>query len=291
MLKLFTDTDCDVTPEIAREFGYSGLISMPYTFGEEEIYPYETFDTYDAHAFFEILRGGKMGKTSAISPEKYVEYFEPHFAAGDDILYVHFSPAMSGTFNAMNIALSELKEKYPERNLYTINTKAISALALIIVKEIGLMHKNGATLDEMLAWAEKEVDKHAIYFYCDDLSFFMKSGRVSNIAGFFGKLLNMHPIIHMDSQGVMNAMAKAQGKISTLKKMISLIEELQEDIASHRVIIAHTDLPDVAELAHKMLEEKFGKLEVEFVKINPTVGMHCGPYCVGIAFHSKHRYK
>ena len=291
MLKLFTDTDCDVTPEIAKKYGYDGLISMPYSYGDKEEYPYETFDTYDSHAFYENLRAGNMGKTCAISPEKYTEYFEPHFANGDDILYVHFSPAMSGTFNAMNIALEELKEKYPERKLYTINTKAISALALLLVEEIGTMHQNGATIEEILAWAETEVDKRAIYFYCDDLSFFMKSGRVSNIAGFFGKLLNMHPIIHMDSQGVMNAVAKAQGKVSTLKKMITMIDELQENIQNTHVIIAHTDLPDIAELAHKMLEEKYGKLDVEYVVVNPTVGTHCGPYTVGVAFHAKRRLK
>ena len=46
-----------------------------------------------------------------------MNYFEPHFQNGDDILYVHFSTQLSGTFNAMNIAVDELLEKYPDQIL------------------------------------------------------------------------------------------------------------------------------------------------------------------------------
>ena len=97
MLKLFCDTDCDMTPEIAREYGYS-LISMPYSIGSKTIYPYEDFEKFECHEFYETLRGGVLPTTSAISEERYINYFEPYLAKGDDILYVHFSRAMSAIF-------------------------------------------------------------------------------------------------------------------------------------------------------------------------------------------------
>ena len=113
MLVLFTDSDCDITPEVAQKYGYQ-LISMPYTVDGKEIYPYIDFEEFNSKEYYDELRKGILPTTSAISPVKYMEYFEPHFAAGNDILYVHFSKAMSGTFNALNLALVELKEKYPE---------------------------------------------------------------------------------------------------------------------------------------------------------------------------------
>ena len=66
MLKLFTDTDCDVTPEIAAEYGYS-LISMPYSIDGVTTYPYVDFDVFDAKAFYDRLREGALPNTSAIS--------------------------------------------------------------------------------------------------------------------------------------------------------------------------------------------------------------------------------
>ena len=210
MLVFFTDTDCDITPEIAEEYGFK-LISMPYLINEKETKPYEDFKEFDSKAFYDSLRNGILPKTCAISPAKYIEYFEPHFKEGNDILYVHFSKAMSGTFNSMNIALEELQEKYPERKFYTIDTKAITALSYLIIKEIGKLYKEGKTIEELLSWAEENVDKYAIYFYADDLKFFKLSGRVSNFSATMGNILGIHPIIHISQEGVMTNVAKSKG--------------------------------------------------------------------------------
>ena len=78
MLVLFTDTDTDITPAEAKEFGYH-LISMPYSIDGETTYPYEDFETFDAHAFYDQLRAGALPNTSAISTQRYTDYFEPIF--------------------------------------------------------------------------------------------------------------------------------------------------------------------------------------------------------------------
>lgn len=289
MLVFFTDTDCDITPDIAKEYGFE-LISMPYFVNEKEINPYVDWQDFNSKEFYDMLRGGVIPKTSAISPSKYIEYFEPHFKAGNDIIYVHFSKNMSGTFNAMNLALEELYEKSPERKFYSIDTKAITALSYLIIKEIGKLYKEGKTALELIKWAETEVQKYAIYFYVDDLTFFRQSGRVSGLAGVFGNLLNIHPIIHINSDGIMTNITKARGKNNTINKIIEMIDEIQDNIASHKIIVAHSDAYDIALLVKNKLIEKYGEgLDIEFVVVNPTAGSHCGPNCVGVAFHAKHR--
>lgn len=289
MIILFTDTDTDMTPSIAKELGYN-LISMPYSINEKEIYPYVDFDEFDYKSFYNLLRSGVLPKTSAISPVTYINYFEPFLKEGHDILYVHFSAAMSGTFSALHIAEEELKEKYPDRKIYKIDTKGISILSYIIVKEISELYKSGKTIEEILKWAENEVDKFAIYFYVDDLKFFQRSGRVSGFSAFMGNIFGIHPIIHISSEGNMEAIAKGKGKIGTLRKILTYIDELQEDIKEHKVMIAHTDAEDIAITLSEIMKEKYGNdLDIEIVVVNPTIGSHCGPDCVGITFHAKHR--
>ncbi|MBQ7060831.1 MAG: DegV family EDD domain-containing protein, partial [Clostridia bacterium] len=211
MLKLFTDTDCDVTPEIAAEYGYS-LISMPYSIDGVTTYPYVDFDEFDAHAFYDLLRAGALPNTSAISREKYVEAFEPVFAAGDDILYVHFSRAMTATFDAMDQAVAGLLEKYPGRRFYEIDTKGITIVSLNIVLEVGDMVKAGKTVEEILEWAKTEVDKFAIYFFADDLKFFKHSGRVTGLKATMGTMLGVRPIIYMNSEGKMDSIGTERGR-------------------------------------------------------------------------------
>lgn len=289
MLVLFTDTDTDFTPQTAHEYGYN-LISMPYSIDGKTVYPYVDFDFFDAHAFYDMLRSGVLPTTSAISEERYIEYFEPHFKNGNDILYVHFSAAMTATFDNMNKAIEKLREKYPERKFYHIDTKGITIESYNIVKEIGDLYKQGKTIEEILSWAEKEVDRFAIYFFADDLKFFKRSGRVSGLAATMGTLIGVRPIIHMNSEGKMVSVGKEKGRQKAINRLVTYVEELGDDLYSHRVIVGHTDAPEIVAEVVNGLEEKFGKeLNIEIVNVNPTAGSHCGPSGVGVCFHAKHR--
>lgn len=69
-----------------------------------------------------------------------------------------------------------------------------------------------------------------------------------------------------------------------------MVDEIQDDIKNHKIIIARTDGIELANKLEQMVKEKYGNnLDIEYVVVNPTAGSHCGPDCVGIAFHAKHR--
>lgn len=288
MFVLFTDTDTDITPEVAREYGYN-LISMPYSIDGDTVYPYVDFEKFDAHAFYDRLRSGVLPTTSAIGKEQYVEYFEPHFAAGEDILYVHFSRAMTATFDAMDHAVAELLEKYPERKFYEVDTKGITIGSLNIVLEVGDLYKAGKSAEEIVEWAKTEVDRFAVYFFADDLKFFKHSGRVSGLAGTMGTILGIRPIIYMDENGKMVSVGKEKGRTKALERLVSYVEELGDNIKDHRVIVASADSKDIADELADMLRARFGELRIEYVDVNPTAGSHCGPNTVGVSFYAKRR--
>ena len=289
MLKLFTDTDTDITPAVAAEYGYR-LISMPYSVDAKTVYPYVDFDRFEPRTFYDMLRSGVLPTTSAISKERYIEYFEPEFAAGNDILYVHFSRAMTVTFNAMDEAVAELKAKYPERSFHEIDTKGITTISYAIVREVGDLFKAGKTLEEVLEWAKTEVDKFAMYFFADDLKFFRRSGRVSGLAATMGTLIGIRPIIYMSQEGKMVSCGKEKGRLKAMEHLVQQVADLGEDFKSHRFFIGHTDAPELAKEVGKMIQERFGDdFPIEYVVCNPTAGSHAGPNGVGVCFHAKHR--
>ena len=288
MLKLYTDTDTDFTPALAAEYGYK-LISMPYSVDAKTTYPYIDFDTFDAHAFYDMLRGGVLPTTSAISKEQYLNYFKEDFAAGHDILYVHFSRAMTNTFDAMDQAIAELKAEYPATRFEEIDTKGITTISYAIVREVGDLVKAGKTLDEVLEWSRKEVDKFAMYFFADDLKFFRKSGRVSGLAATMGTLIGVRPLIHMSQEGKMVSVGTAKGRVKAMDYLVNKIGELGDDIANHRICIGHSDSPAIAQELGRLIEEKYGKQNIVYVDVNPTAGSHCGPNGIGVCFHAIHR--
>jgi len=289
MLRLFTDTDTDITPAVAAEYGYR-LISMPYSVDAKTVYPYVDFDEFESRKFYDMLRSGVLPTTSAISKERYIEYFEPEFAAGNDILYVHFSRAMTITFNAMDEAVAELKAKYPERKFYEIDTKGITTISYTIVREVGDLFKAGKTVDEVLEWAKTEVDKFAMYFFADDLKFFRRSGRVSGLAATMGTLIGIRPIIYMSPEGKMVSCGKEKGRLKAMERLVQQVADLGDDFKSHRFTIGHTDAPELALEVGKMIRERFGDdFHIDYVVTNPTAGSHSGPNGVGVCFHAKHR--
>ena len=289
MLTIFTDTDTDISLEEAKKYGIK-LISMPYIIDDVEVKPYEDFEVFDYHTFYDILRGGVIPKTCAINTEVYRNYFEPELKEGNDILYIHFSRAMSGSFNAMDLTISELKEEYPDRTIYTIDTEGITILSYIILKDILDLISEGKTVEEVLEWSKQNVKKYATYFFSDTLKFFAKSGRVSNFAGFMGNLIGIKPIIYMDETGKMTNIAKTKGKHKAMLMLIEYFDKLAIDIKNHRIVIGHTDSLENAQLLGKMLIEKYGDdLNIEYVVVNPTTGSHCGPDTVGIAFYAKNK--
>lgn len=289
MYSLFVDTDSDMTPEICAKYG-AHLIIMPYTLENKEIRPYIDFDKFDGKEFYDTLRKGVLPSTSALPPQAYIDYFEPEFKKGNDILYVHFSSAMSGTFNSMRLALEELSVKYPERKVHTVDTKSITAGSYGVAMEILDLYKQGKSIAEIQKWAEEEVDRFPIYFYADNLKFFAKSGRVSGFKAFMGGLVGIKPIIHVNSEGQMVSIDKGRGRQLALKKLLDYVIKLQDNIEDHRVIIGHTDAMGLAEEMADMLQKEFnGRLHIEFVEVNPTIGGHCGPDCIGVCFHGIHR--
>ena len=288
MLKLYTDTDTDFYPSIAEEYGYK-LISMPYSIEAKTTYPYVDFKTFDAHAFYDTLRSGVLPTTSAISKEQYMNYFIRDFIEGNDILYVHFSRAMTNTFEAMDQAIAELKEKYPKARFEEIDTKGITTISYAIVREVGDLVKAGKTLDEILEWARTEVDKFAMYFFADDLKFFRRSGRVSGLAATMGTLIGVRPLIHMSQEGKMVSVGTAKGRNNAIAYLVNKVGEIGDEIDKHRICIGHTDSPEIARLVASMIEEKYGKQDIVYVDVNPTAGSHCGPNGVGVCFHAKHR--
>lgn len=296
MLTYFTDSDCDITPEVAEKYRIK-LISMPFAIDGREYFPYidngefgDDPDHFDIHAFYDKLRDGALPTTSALSEQAYDNYFRPEFEAGNDILYVHFSAAMTCTFDAMNRALENLKKDFPERKFYSVDTKGIAIVSYMLVTEIGKLLSECKSIDEVLAYAEHETDRYGMYFFADDLKFFKRSGRVSGISATMGTLLGIRPIIYMSPEGKMVSIGKECGRERAMDKLINYARELGDAVADHRVVVGHTDSPEfAAELADRMRAEFGDSLEIEIVPTNPTAGGHCGPNGAGICFHAKHR--
>lgn len=281
MSVLICDADGELWYTRAEELGlYS--IAMPYSYGGN-IYYYDLGKNTDFRAFYDAVRGGEIPKTMALNPEEYIGIIEPYFARGEDVLYVSFSHAMSGTFDHLDTALAQLKEKYPERKCTVFDTKSISLGAGIQMEYAAQLKNGGATDEEIIDKLTTFRDRVAVYFVVDDLMHLKRGGRLSGIAAFAGTLLSLKPVLTLDEKGSLKVFEKITGKKKALREMADKVaKELTGTEFS--VYVLDADCPEEGDAFAKMISDARPDAKIVRQTVGPVIGTHCGPGTIGVIF-------
>ncbi len=281
MSVLICDADGELWYTRAEELNlYS--IAMPYSYGGN-VYYYDLGKNTDFRAFYDAVRGGEIPKTMALNPDEYVAILEPYFERGEDVLYVSFSHAMSGTFDHLDIALNELRAKYPDRKCTVFDTKSICLGAGIQMEYAAELKNNGASDEEILAKLKEFRDRVAVYFVVDDLMHLKRGGRLSGIAAFAGTLLNLKPMLTIDERGSLKVCEKITGKRKALRKMADhVIAELTG--TEYKVYVVDADSPAEGDALAEMISDSRPDAKIVRQTVGPVIGAHCGPGTVGVIF-------
>lgn len=281
MSVLICDADGELWYTRQEELGID-YIAMPYSYGGEAYY-YDLGKNTDFKKFYKAVRGGEVPKTMALNPQEYVDILEKYFAKGEDVLYVSFSHAMSGTFEHLNTALNQLKEKYPERKCKVFDTKSICLGAGIQMEYAAELKNAGASDEEIISKLNEFTNRVAVYFVVDDLMHLKRGGRLSGAAAFAGTLLSLKPILTIDKKGGLDVYEKIMGKRKSLRKIADkVIEELTG--TEFNVYIVDADSPDEGDALAKMILEKRPEAKIVRQIVGPVIGAHCGPGTIGVIF-------
>ena len=287
MSVFFCDSNCELWYTKVDELGIK-VIGMPYNIDDEER-DYDMGRETDFEDFYARVKNGSMPKTSALNKQNYIDYFEPVLASGQDILYVHFSSNLSGTFEFMNSAIEELKEKYPERTIKTVDTYAISMSAGLIVYEAAKLWKAGKSDDEIIAWVENNRQKFTEYFMVEDLNHLRRGGRLSGAAAIVGTVLGIKPILKVSSEGKIVKDGTAKGHRKSIAYMVDKMKEIGANVADFPIVVISATAPELAETLKQEILKLIPDADIWTQPIGPTIGTHCGPGTVGVVFHAKQR--
>lgn len=287
MYRLFCDSNCELWHTKVDALGLN-VIRMPYIIDNEE-YFYDMGKEHDFKGFFDKMRNGATPKTSALNEFAYTEYFEPILKNGEDIYYITFSHQMSGTFNAMQNVINQLKEKYPEREIRFKDTKTISLGSGFITYYGALKYKEGATMDELDAYLDELIEHTSTYFVVEDLTYLYRGGRVSGLSKVFGNLLGIKPVLYFNKEGKIININKVKGMKKALATLIEYMKEKGSELDKYDVYVMQADSQKEAEIFEESIKSQFSGVNVIVQPVGPVIGAHCGPGTIGLIFHSKER--
>lgn len=243
--------------------------------------------------FYQAMADGAETKTSQINAEEFIEYFEPFLKEGKDIVHVTLSSGLSGVYNSACIAKEELLERYPDRNIYIIDSLGASSGYGLIMDRLADLRDEGMSAADLADWAEENKLKLHHWFFSTDLTFYVKGGRISKTSGFVGNLLNICPLLNMSFDGKLIP----RYKIRTKKKVFSAIVDKMAEFAengtdySGKCYLCHSACYEDAKVVADMVKERFPKIkgEIEINSVGTTIGSHTGPGTVALFFWGSKR--
>lgn len=286
MSVLLCDSNCELWYTTVKELGID-YIPMPYLYNDRE-YFYDLGENTDFAAFYSAVRAGAVPKTQALNPENYKDVLEPYFAAGEDVLYISFSHAMSGTFAQLDAAISELKQKYPNRKCTVFDTKSISLGTGIQVKAAAELKNKGASDEEIISFLNDFTNRVAVYFVVDDLMHLKRGGRLSAASAVVGTLLSVKPVLTTNSQGGLSVLEKVSGRKKAVR---SLCEKVARTIADYNypVYVVDADCKEEGDELAAMIKARRPEAEIVRQTVGPVIGSHCGPGTLGVIFIADER--
>lgn len=283
---VFTDSACDLAPELLREWGVECL-SLTFRFeGEDKEYENGEMPVSD---FYNRMRENGVAKTAAINSESFRTAFEKILKEGNDLLYLGFSSGLSATFASAKIAADELAKEYPERKILAVDSLAASAgfgLLLYLTLE---EKKKGATIEEAAAFAENNRLKICHWFTVDDLKYLKRGGRVSPAVALVGTVLGIKPVLHVDNEGHLIKKFTVRGRKASLNAIADKFGELAENTKGGTIYISHGDCTADANALADIMKEKYG-VNVEIITyVGPVIGAHSGPGTLALFFVGRER--
>ena len=285
---IITDSTSDLPHDIVEEMDIK-VIPMTFEIARNSYMNYPDNRELDPHDFYNMLRNGETAVTSLINSMTFIDWFEPIVKEGADILYVAFSSAMSGTYNASKAAAEMVMEKYRDSRIICVDSKSASMGEGLLVYSAALQRDKGMSIDELHQWLLENRLHLCHWVTVDDLNHLKKGGRVNPLTATIGTALNMKPIIHVDDDGSLVPVSNVRGRKKSIHTLVDRMAETAVNPQDQVIFIGHGDNFEDAMLMEKLARDRLNVKDVVIGTMGPVIGSHAGPGTLTLFFFGTKR--
>ena len=282
---IVVDSSCDLPAELMAKYGIE-VLPIPFDL-DGRSHVTGDWKGLTVSLYYDSLRKGKIAKTSQINPDDFTEAYSSYANDNRDALFISLSSGLSPTWHNSEIALNEIKKKYPNSNIYTVDslnaTTGHGLLTLLAVKK----RDEGLTAGETAAWLNEK--KHSLFglFTVDDLMYLHRGGRLSRMSAITGSVFHIKPVLNMAPDGTLCMKEKVQGRDAALNKLISQLERsINPGTSLDTVLIAHSDCLEYAQALVAKLTAVVRINRIIIMPMCPVIGAHVGPGTVNLMFEA-----
>ena len=275
-VRIITDSAADFDLTVAKRRKID-VVPMTIQFGTAT---FITGKTISNDLFYQLLQEGKENpSTSQPAPAAFLRLFEEAKAAGDQVVAILLSGALSGTLQSAVIAKG-MCEYDP---IYIVDSRTATAGVQILVNYACKLRDSGLSAASIAEEIERQKEKVRIFAVIDTLEYLRRGGRLSGFQAGLGAVTKLKPTIAV-REGAVGIVGKSFGMAAAVKHLMKMLEEhpIDDDFPSY---FLYSDTQSVEELLLPKLKEQ-GRLpqRLHYCGIGPAIGTHIGPGALGMAY-------
>ena len=230
--------------------------------------------------FYTRLKSSKINpSTSQVTPTSFQKIFARLLEQDFQVLALLISERLSGTIASAVQAL----EAFPGAPIEIVNSNSTAMALGFQVLSVARAAKEGASLADCKALAEKASQHTGVIFAVDSLEYLHRGGRIGSASRFLGTALNIKPILEL-VDGRVEAVERVRTRQKSLERLLDLAAERIGDRQPVHLAILHAAAPEDAQMLLELGSKRFNAVEHIFSEVSPVVGNHTGPGTVGLAF-------
>ena len=273
MVRIISDTSTLYSTRQAREAGFA-VSPLSVTIGGKS---YREFDEISSDEFVEIINQGHMPTSSQPAIGEVSALYEEF--AGEQILNIAMAHGLSGTYMSA-VAAADLGEN--AEDITVVNTRTLCGPHRYMVEQAVAMAKNGASLEELLAWLNKRMDTAKSFLIPADFDYLRRGGRLSPLVSHVGKLAGLAPIMTQTEDGTRLTVASIKrGFKHAVKYCVDYLEK--KGIGKGwKIYLSPAAAPEKADQALEQLRAAMPEAAFEIVPLSPAFITQGGPKCMAI---------
>lgn len=274
-VRVVTDSACDLLDETLAELSI-GLVPLRIRFGDEELVDRTELSTKEFWA--RCARSSVLPSTAAPSPGQFQEEFEKMAEQGaDGVVCVNLSSKMSATIESARQAAKALEGRIPVR---VVDSLSVTLGLGLVVTEAARAAARGASLDEVVAAAERAVANMKLYGAIDTLENLKKGGRIGGARALLGSMLSIKPVIEV-RDGVVEEESKQRTRSRSLRY---LADKVKSAGPVSRLAVFSADAADLDEFLGLLEGVSPTEGSTLFGDVGPVIGSHAGRGAIGVAW-------
>lgn len=279
-MNIVTDsgTDLSLRPEQLAELNIH-VVPLVATLGGQT---YREDVDIQPDEFYHLLAGtDTLPTTSQPSPGVFAEIYRRLAETDADILSIHMTSGLSGTFSAAQAGA----EMVPEANVTFVDTKTLSAAAGWQVEAAARAVKAGWPMPKVLALLERIGAASDSAYTLAELKYLIHGGRISHMKGLIASVLNLKPLIGVEKvNGTYVQLGQARSFKGAIRGLVDRIADQHAPGSALRVQVLHSQNPEGAGMLRALIDQRFDCTWLPVGPMSLVLGAHTGPSMVGVAF-------